>query len=194
MASHDYYNSYPQQDTSYASGGRSNQPLPPIPSSPSTRPQKPYIETSGISPQSPFHDDAYPAYPPPSQSHSHMPDYAERPSYSHDPFRDSNAIPLQSQTSLKKPGAYVSTSPTSAMGEAEQQYPPRRSDKRRPSTRRKKEQGWFRGKITWAVFVLTLVQFTVFIVEIVRNGMRHLHFKSSSILTRRNSTTNRLPD
>jgi hypothetical protein len=100
-----------------------------------------------------------------------MPDYEERPSYSHDPFRDSKAIPLQSQTSLKNHG-YVSTSPTSAMGEAEQQYPPRRGDKQRQSSRKKqKEQGWFRGRITWAVYFLTTVQFVVFIVEIVRNGM-----------------------
>jgi hypothetical protein len=183
MASHDYYNQFNGQDTSYASGGRSNhqdtsypaggrtnQPLPPIPSSPSTRPHQPYVDTSRISPvQSPFHDEAYPAYPPPSQSHSHMPDYADRPSYSHDPFRDSNAIPLQSGQGLK-PGAYASTSPTSAMGEAEQQYPPRRGDKHRRS-RTKKKQGWFTGKITWAVFFLSTVQFIVFVVEIVRNGL-----------------------
>jgi hypothetical protein len=170
MASHDYYDQFSHQNTSYSTGGRTNQPLPPIPSSPSYRTPKPYIDTSGISPvQSPFDDHAYPAYPAASQSQTHLADYAERPSYSHDPFRDSNAIPLQSSQNLK-PGPYTSSSPTSAMSEAERAYRPRRGDSKRQSVK-KKEQGWFRGKITWAVFFLTLVQFTVFIVEIVRNGM-----------------------
>jgi len=171
MASHDYYNSYPPRlDHNTEYHGRTNQPLPPIPSSPSTRPQQPYVDTSGISPvHSPFDDHAYPAYPRPSQSHSHTPDYADtRPSYSHDPFRDSNAIPLQQ--GLK--GPHVSGSPTSGMGEAEQQYASSQRDHKgqRNRTRRRKEQGWFRGRITWAVFLLTLVQLIVFIVEIVRNG------------------------
>jgi hypothetical protein len=55
------------------------------------------------------------------------------------------------------------------MSEAERAYQPRRGDGKRRGVKRK-EQGWFRGRITWAVFFLTLVQFTVFVVEIVRNG------------------------
>jgi hypothetical protein len=38
------------------------------------------------------------------------------------------------------------------------------------SRRRKKRQGWFSGKITWVVFVTTLVQIGVFIGEIASNG------------------------
>jgi hypothetical protein len=41
------------------------------------------------------------------------------------------------------------------------------------SSSRRKKQGWFRGKITWVVFAATLVQFGVFIAEIVVNGEFH---------------------
>ncbi|KAF2424895.1 rhomboid-domain-containing protein [Tothia fuscella] len=183
MASNDYYNQFHQQDTSYHNhqAGRTNQPLPPIPSSPSTRPPNPYIDTTGIAPvTSPFEDTTYPAYPRPSQSYNHMPDYTDSPPpgnakhQPHDPFRDSNAIPLQSQQSLKA-GGNVASSPTSAMGEAEQQYGSSERRRRRRNSRsrrgeRRKKDGWFRGKITWAVFFLTLVQLIVFIVELVRNA------------------------
>jgi hypothetical protein len=183
MASNDYYNNqfhhhhqnppYSHQDTSYS---RTNQPLPPIPSSPSGRTPNPYINTSNISPVvSPFDDHTYPAYPRPSQSYSHMPDYGDpNGRYEpHDPFRDSNAIPLQAQQSLKA-GGRVSSSPTSGMGDAEHQYGSRHDKTSRRSSRHqsKPKQGWFKGKITWAVYFLTCVQLIIFIVELVRNGER----------------------
>jgi hypothetical protein len=49
-----------------------------------------------------------------------------------------------------------------------------KANHRKPSGSRrgkKKKIGLFTGKVTWAVFVLTGIQFIVFIVEIVRNGM-----------------------
>ncbi|KPI38295.1 putative rhomboid protein [Cyphellophora attinorum] len=37
--------------------------------------------------------------------------------------------------------------------------------------RKKKQDGWFRGKIPWVVYVVTMAQLTVFIVEIIRNSI-----------------------
>jgi len=54
------------------------------------------------------------------------------------------------------------------------QYPPPESQHPpKSSRRRKRKQGWFTGKITWVVFLATLVQFGVFIGEIVMNGESH---------------------
>lgn len=52
------------------------------------------------------------------------------------------------------------------------QYPPSPESQHLPSSdrRKKRRQGWFSGKITWVVFVVTLVQVGVFIGEIVSNG------------------------
>ena len=35
-------------------------------------------------------------------------------------------------------------------------------------------RGWFRPPITWAVFILSIVQLIVLIVEFIRNGMPNL--------------------
>lgn len=50
------------------------------------------------------------------------------------------------------------------------QYPPS-PEAQHPNKdlRRSKKQGWFTGRITWVVFVVTLVQLGVFIGEIVAN-------------------------
>jgi membrane associated rhomboid family serine protease len=55
-------------------------------------------------------------------------------------------------------------SPTSGMGMAENAY---QNDTRR----RRKKDGWFTGKITWACYILFLIQVGVFIGEIVRNSV-----------------------
>lgn len=57
--------------------------------------------------------------------------------------------------------------PPSPEGRVEAQLLP---DQRRKS-RKKKEDGWFHGKIPWVVYVCTLAQLTVFIVEIIRNSI-----------------------
>jgi membrane associated rhomboid family serine protease len=56
-------------------------------------------------------------------------------------------------------------SPTAGAGYAEQYggQPPDRG-------RRHKKQGWFKGKITWACYVLFIIQVAVFIAELVRNS------------------------
>lgn len=45
---------------------------------------------------------------------------------------------------------------------------------RRKSRRQAQEDGWFKGKITWACYVLTLAQLIVFIAELVKNGRSSL--------------------
>jgi hypothetical protein len=52
------------------------------------------------------------------------------------------------------------------------QYPPSPESQNPPKSglRGRKKQGWFTGRITWVVYITTLVQIGVFIGEIVRNG------------------------
>lgn len=82
-----------------------------------------------------------------------------------DPFADQNAIPLQQQgkmgSSHAPPGVY--------------QIDP---EGRPREKRRKKKEGWFSGRITWVVYILTAVQIGVFVGEIIKNGMttRPAHF------------------
>ncbi|QDS76185.1 hypothetical protein FKW77_008116 [Venturia effusa] len=187
MASHDYYSQFdPRHNDTYHN--RIDAPLPPVPASPTSRPSKPALNTSNISPvTSPFEDQTYPSYPQaslPNVSQQHLadpdsPHYYGRPedgasTYSYnDPFTDGNAIPLQTQSkqSAKQMGNFgVTSSPTQA--EMGYERDPKAA-RRRPSGRsrgKKKKEGLFTGRITWAVFVLTGVQLVMFIVEIVRNA------------------------
>jgi hypothetical protein len=52
------------------------------------------------------------------------------------------------------------------------QYPPSPISQQRPksSRSRRQKQGWFTGKITWVIYLVTLVQIGVFIGEIVSSG------------------------
>lgn len=40
-----------------------------------------------------------------------------------------------------------------------------------PRRKKKKQDGWFRGKVPWVVYVVTLAQLTTFVVEIIRNSI-----------------------
>ncbi|TID18514.1 gb [Venturia nashicola] len=188
MASHDYFSQLDPRHNHTQHRGRVEAPLPPVPSSPSFRPFKPTSNPSNTSPaSSPFDDRAYPSYPQaslPNLSQQHLTDpesprHYGRPgnnatTYSNnDPFTDGNAIPLQNQSKpsvTKTGGVGVTSSPTQAkMGYGHDQ----RAANHRPSSRsrgRKKRQGLFTGRATWAVFVLTGVQLIMFIVEIVINA------------------------
>lgn len=63
------------------------------------------------------------------------------------------------------------------------QYPPSPGSQHLPNSdrRKKRRQGWFSGKITWVVFVVTLVQVGVFIGEIVSNGEPNTSFCNFSL-------------
>lgn len=43
------------------------------------------------------------------------------------------------------------------------------------SKKRKKKSGFFSGKVPWFVYFISLVQVTVFVVEIIKNCELHLH-------------------
>jgi hypothetical protein len=111
--------------------------------------------------KTPFDDDSY------SSTYNHSNPSLNQPyqSYSnaHDPFSDGSAIPLQSQ-SPKYPGR---ESPIAGMADAEQQFPPSGPKERIPS----RQSGWFKKKITWAVYLLSTVQIAVFLGELIKNGM-----------------------
>ncbi|KAF2029241.1 rhomboid-domain-containing protein [Setomelanomma holmii] len=152
MAANDYYN------TSYGGAGqqsgtthgRKDDALPELPSNQAQH---------GVSP---FDDHNY--YSTPNSSGA-LGGYPSNTSYSNqqDPFTDHNAIPLHAQPKMDGPHK-DNGSPTRYNADPEA-FP-------RPSrTRSKKKTGWFSGRITWVVYILTTVQIGVFLGELIKNGM-----------------------
>ncbi|CAI6332365.1 unnamed protein product [Periconia digitata] len=93
---------------------------------------------------------------------SHHPDTSyhgasPNPHQTSDPFADQNAIPLKQHH-----GAMPPHGPYAADPEA-----------RRPShaPSKKKQKGWFTGRVTWVVYFLTTVQVAVFVGELIKNGI-----------------------
>lgn len=128
-------------------------------------------------PHSPFDDQQY-SYPhmTPSQSHSGA---SGRTNHDTDPFDDGNAIPLNGRK--YKHDSTASVAPIL--------QPPPDDDhfvrdakygRRRRHTRQRSAEGWFRGKITWCCYVLTVVQLIVFVAQLVKNGKLYtvLHNRS----------------
>lgn len=185
MASNDYYNSY-----STSAPRREDAPLPAVPSSTSKPLPSSHADgqsMASISPintriQSPFDDRAYPSYAP-SSLHDSETEYhgaagkynnsRAPPSYSSnphsDPFADQNAIPLQSQNpKMDSPTARYGADPEARMPlNGDKAYPP---EPRGSGLKSRKKDGWFTGKITWMVYLLTTIQIAVFIAELARNG------------------------
>lgn len=75
----------------------------------------------------------------------------------HDPFADQNAIPLQQQ------GKMGSAHAATGVYQMDPEGRPREK-------RKKKKKGWFSGRVTWVVYILTAVQVGVFVGEIIKNG------------------------
>jgi hypothetical protein len=166
MAANDYYN------TSYAGA---QGPKPPLPL-PGSQPQH-----QG-SPISPFEDHTYPPYPSSTHSsgaaggygdtsyHSAPPAKTPYSSSNHydphnDPFTDHNAIPLRHQP--KMDGHKLDDGSPSRYNADPEQFPlPGREKKKK----KKKKKGWFSGRVTWVVYILTTVQIGVFIGELIKNG------------------------
>ncbi|ORY13177.1 rhomboid family membrane protein [Clohesyomyces aquaticus] len=164
MAANDYYNTpstIPPHKTTDA-------PLPAVPGA--------NHSTQSISPiHSPFEDNRYEYPPTHSQStlggaygdtsyhgsSDRPPHRYDSPSHnSTDPFTDHSAIPMQQHGKMDG-------SPTRYQADPEgRAYP---QDYRGHDKRKKK--GWFSGKVTWVVYVLTTVQIAVFIGEIIRNSI-----------------------
>ncbi|KAF7195622.1 putative rhomboid protein [Pseudocercospora fuligena] len=154
MAANDYYNTNPAHHHAspyHDYPDRNDAPLPPVPQ------------------HSPFDDGSHAySHQTPAQSYSGS---NGRIRDDADPFDDNQAIPLNG----RKP-KHDSTHTVSPILPHEQDDPfvrdvdPRRKRKRDRGTP-DREQGWFKGKITWVVYVLTIVQLIVFIAEIIRNAV-----------------------
>jgi membrane associated rhomboid family serine protease len=78
----------------------------------------------------------------------------------------SDFIPLQPKlsTTSSNPQNQSSQYPPSPESQTEAQLLP-------TPRKKKKKDGWFHGKIPWVVYVCTLAQLTVFVVEIIRNSI-----------------------
>lgn len=158
MAANDYYN------TSYGqSHSRTDAPLPAVPGHPQQRPVSPV--------SSPFEDNTYHSsgaqggYPDTSYSNFNSTSNLntnhgryDSPGRHSDPFADQNAIPLQSQPKMDH------GSPTQYHADPEQFGAG-------VEKRKKKKKGWFSGRVTWVVYILTTVQIGVFVGELIKNGM-----------------------
>jgi hypothetical protein len=178
MAANDYYN------TSYSASGalppphpptHSESPLPPVPGS--------HSQQQGISPvTSPFDDANRYDYPSTTHlahanttsssaygdtsyhgadahsSHGYNNRYDPPANHQSDPFGDHSAIPLQNQ------GKMGEGAPSAAVYGAD-------PERRYPGEKSRKKKGWFSGRVTWVVYILTAVQVGVFVGEIIKNGM-----------------------
>jgi hypothetical protein len=155
MAANNYYHndySNPQQTSQNASAyhdydSRNEAPLPPLPYNSSPSPS-PFVDPYG------------------------QPSAAPSSRYDTDPYDDHNAIPLNAREG--KHGSMHSVAPI---------LPPQHPDddpfvrdakpgkkRRRRSDRVEEDEGWFKGKITWICFFMSVVQLAVFLAELIKYG------------------------
>lgn len=163
MAANDYYNNHPSQSQGQAPYYQQNngfQPYHSHPLQPAQSPVSPY--------EAPFEDSSYPlggmtSHGMDSQSTlgPHARYYGQggsQMSFRDDiPLREHPAVPAKDD----EPTDHVYDAPSNTMGMGER--PTRRSG-----------NGFFKtplAKIPWVVYTLTLIQFSVFIAEIAKNGM-----------------------
>jgi hypothetical protein len=153
MAANDYYNtSYPptgqHQGTTH---GKPDGAVSPI--------------SNNQSHNSPFDDNHYYQTPNSSGALGGYPSHNTSYSGQHDPFTDHNAIPLHAQPKMDGSGHKLNDGSPTRYNADPEAYP-------RPSRKRskKKKEGWFSGRITWVVYILTTVQIGVFVGELIKNG------------------------
>ncbi|KAH9867041.1 hypothetical protein IAQ61_007632 [Plenodomus lingam] len=179
MASNDYYN------TSYTPTGqphsKNDAALPPVPSN-----QTQY-SVSPIS-ASPFDDRPYPpntssgalgGYPDhystleynPHAQYSSAPQVNDGqnrydspgPGRHPDPFADQNAIALRPQPAMDDQSSTQYSQDPERYGLG--------VEPARKHRKKKQKEGWFSGRITWVVYLLTTVQIGVFVGELIKNGI-----------------------
>ncbi len=126
-----------------------------------------------------YHNEAHLPPLPASYSQTSYDGYSElTPTYSHnsysrpsfsDPYHDSDSIPL----SQRKHDSTQTIQPILSRDQDDPFVRDIDPTKRKKGRRREPppKEGWFRGKITWVVFVLTAIQLVVFLAEIIKNGM-----------------------
>ena len=120
-----------------------------------------------------YHNYSNAPLPPLPRSHSPYSDHAY-PSQSYggssgrlrddDPYDDDNSIPLNGR---RKHDSATTISPILPH---QQEDPFVRDADPRKKRRRKGKDGWFTGKITYVVYVLTVIQIAVFLAEVIKNG------------------------
>ena len=145
MAANNYY-AHSQHANPYHDNSYTNAPLPDLP--PSSH--------------SPYQDNNYP--------YSHSQYAASSTAKLHDqsdPYDDENSIPLSGRKAK-----HASATTISPILPHEQDDPfVRDIDPNRRKKRRRSRDGWFRGQITWVVYVLSTIQLAVFIAELAKNGI-----------------------
>lgn len=160
MASHEYYtqynppNAHPSATQYQGYQGYSSKHDAPLP----------------IPPTSPF-DDQY-AHHLPSPA---TPSASGRLHHDTDPFADNNAIPLRNKYETNQTISPIL--PHDHDDDFIRDVDPRQQKRQHNN----KKDGWFRGKITWCVFVLSFAQLVVFIAEIARNGELTVGYGSRSV-------------
>lgn len=172
MAANDYYTSF-SPNTSSAHHNRTDAPLPSVPANQSQQ---------SISPvSSPFDDRRY-EYPSTHNLTQHQQPMGYSDTAYHgassqhrydsnghgggtDPFADQNAIPLQQH-------GKVGGSPTRYQADPEERLYPQPYG----GNGKRKKKGWFTGRVTWVVYILTTVQIGVFVGELIKNGTSNFPF------------------
>ncbi len=173
MAANDYYNSPSSGRTGHSHDF--NAPLPPLPtSSPFYSTQKSPLVATSISPVStPLENPAYPSYAQRSQTSfgSDSAYYgADQGGRAHDSSHYADDIPLRPRPQM--------SSSEERTTQNQQQYKPDDTnglgelgkEGKGTRSRRKRRSRFLSGKVPWVVYVLTLVQTSVFIGELVKNG------------------------
>lgn len=165
MAANDYFNNTSYSSAGHQQPGKTDSPISRIDTHPSSPFDDPYrLNTTQSSGAVSGYDTSY---HPASQynSTSHLNDRYDSPSGGGrhpDPFADQNAIQMQNQAKMD------GGSPTRYNADPEfygDGVEPARNK------RAKKKEGWFSGRITWVVYILTIVQIGVFVGELIKMGM-----------------------
>lgn len=159
MAANDYYNT-----------GYSNAPTPSSPHSETSFDRR--LNASLPPPPPPQH-----TYSSPGLSPLHP--YGGSSSRHDDRSDDEDWIPMSGPR--QKHSSQASVAPI-LPHEQEDPFVRDAAPRERGRGRRKEKDGWFTGKITWVVFACTLVQISVFIAMLARNGMARRDLLANGIM------------
>ncbi|KAK3616080.1 hypothetical protein LTR56_022432 [Elasticomyces elasticus] len=153
MAANDYYDATYQKQTPYhdpLDSGRHESPLPPLPAS------------------APYQEHAYPyQHQAPAQTYSGYSGYSGRSHDDPDPYEDENAVPMNTRRKHDSSTTIDPILPHQMEDPFVRDADPRKKRRRKSTS----QQGWFKGRITWVVYVLSVVEICVFIAELVKNGI-----------------------
>lgn len=177
MAANEYHNF--STPNGYSSHRQNDHALPPLPIPTSTFSS--YDPSQAQTPLSPFDSPTHdPHLIQRYQSRQSPANEREYFGESHGPNSYTDDIPLRSHAQPQT----IGDGAAQGDGYPSQEGPtvPQKERKMRPSRRRRKKTGFFSGKVPWVVYGLTLIQVTVFIAEIVRNGKLHRSLYWMSLL------------